>query len=160
MSRWNKENKSIYLTLQKILTKTGETNYSTSERRGFSRRTSSIRVDPEANQLNPFACLKRRLKMTSRLSAVFGGQKREIDTWCHIIHIIPDNVELLDKMNFPEAKSEIKRLLGRVDPSELPRLINWIQGSGEPPATTGPKRSSPVALVKMAALPATSAVMH
>lgn len=35
-------------------------------------------------------------------------------------------------MNFSEAKSEMKQLLGRVDPSELPRLISWIQGSGEP----------------------------
>lgn len=36
----------------------------------------------------------------------------------------------------------MKQLLGRVDPSELPRLINWIQGSGEPPGTTEPKTSS------------------
>lgn len=41
-----------------------------------------------------------------------------------------DNGELSDKMNFSEAKSEMKQLLGRVDPSELPRLISWIQGSG------------------------------
>ncbi|CAF89627.1 unnamed protein product [Tetraodon nigroviridis] len=34
-------------------------------------------------------------------------------------------------MNFSEAKSEMMQLLGRVDPSELPRLINWIQGSDE-----------------------------
>lgn len=62
-------------------------------------------------------------------------------------------------MNFSEAKAEIKQLLGRMDPSELPRLINWIQESGEPPVTTGPRTSSLVTLVKVAVLPVTPAVM-
>lgn len=63
-------------------------------------------------------------------------------------------------MNFSDAKSEMKQLLGRVDPSELPKLINWIQGSGEPPGTTGPKTSSLVTLVKVDVLPVTPAVIH
>lgn len=42
-------------------------------------------------------------------------------------------------MNFSEAKSEVKQLLSRVDPSDLPRLINWIRESGEPP---GPQNRS------------------
>ncbi|XP_003962864.3 uncharacterized protein [Takifugu rubripes] len=35
------------------------------------------------------------------------------------------------EMNFSEAKSEVKLLLSRVDPSDLPRLINWIRESDE-----------------------------
>lgn len=44
------------------------------------------------------------------------------------------------EMNFSEAKSEVKQLLSRVDPSDVPRLINWIRESGEPP---GPQNQSP-----------------
>ncbi len=34
-------------------------------------------------------------------------------------------------MNFVEAKSEMKQLLNNVNPSELPKLLNWIKNSGK-----------------------------
>ncbi|XP_068195371.1 uncharacterized protein zgc:109986 [Antennarius striatus] len=34
-------------------------------------------------------------------------------------------------MNFSEAKSELKQLLNRVNPSELSKLLNWIRNSDE-----------------------------
>ncbi|XP_070776934.1 uncharacterized protein [Enoplosus armatus] len=34
-------------------------------------------------------------------------------------------------MNFCEAKSEVKQLLNKVNPSELPKLLNWIRNSDE-----------------------------
>ncbi|XP_044021539.1 uncharacterized protein zgc:109986 isoform X2 [Siniperca chuatsi] len=34
-------------------------------------------------------------------------------------------------MNFSEAKSEVKQLLSNVNPSELPKLLNWIRHSDE-----------------------------
>lgn len=34
-------------------------------------------------------------------------------------------------MNFPEAKSELKQLLSKVSPTELPKLLDWIRKSGK-----------------------------
>ncbi|XP_022053566.1 uncharacterized protein zgc:109986 isoform X1 [Acanthochromis polyacanthus] len=34
-------------------------------------------------------------------------------------------------MNFCEAKSELKQLLSRVDPSELPKLLDWMKNSDD-----------------------------
>ncbi|XP_069008905.1 uncharacterized protein [Embiotoca jacksoni] len=34
-------------------------------------------------------------------------------------------------MNFSEAKSELKQLLSRVSPAELPRLLDWMRNSDE-----------------------------
>ncbi|XP_050923936.1 uncharacterized protein zgc:109986 [Lates calcarifer] len=34
-------------------------------------------------------------------------------------------------MNFSEAKSELKQLLSRVSPSELPKLLDWLRNSDE-----------------------------
>ncbi|XP_026196323.1 class I SAM-dependent methyltransferase [Anabas testudineus] len=34
-------------------------------------------------------------------------------------------------MNFPQAKSELKQLLNKVGPSELPKLLDWVRNSDE-----------------------------
>lgn len=39
--------------------------------------------------------------------------------------------ETVSNMNFSEAKCEVKQLLARVSPSDLPPLLDWIRTSGE-----------------------------